>query len=251
MSRRRIVWLVLAGLLGAAAGAIAQFPAARALALVEPAGIAVSGVQGTVWRGSAERVVVPEAPPLAAVRWHVSPWPLLTGELAGTVRFDLGGGEGEGRFRVDRAGTIAISDAEFRGPASGIARYLPLPLYVDGDLTAHLARATLVNGEPRDVEARARWDRAAVREPLDVALGAVTVGLDPEEGGSHRFTLDAREGAVEADGGGGVTVDGRYDVDLRIEPTERADAEVVDLLETFARRDNGAFVIRDSGNLPW
>ncbi len=249
--RRQLVWLVLAALIGALAGAIAQFPAARAVALVEPAGVTLNGVQGTIWRGSAERISVPQAPPLAAVRWQVSPLALLTGRVAGEVRFDVAGGQGESRFAVDRSGAINITEAQFHGPANGIARHVPETMRVEGDITAHVAEARIADRRPHRVEGRARWDRAAVRQPLDVELGAVTVAVMPDGNEGHRFTVDARDGAFDVDGGGGATVDGRYDLDLRIEPTAQASSEMFELLEVFARREDGAFVIRDAGNLPW
>lgn len=249
--KRQISALVVAGLLGGAAGAIAQFPAARAVALVDPPGIDVAGVHGSVWNGRAERIRAPEAPPVA-MRWDVSAWRLLLGRLAGHVEFDVAGGHGETRFALSREGNVRFADARFRGPAAGIARHLPVPLLiVEGDVTARFDDVSVRDGRPRRVVARMRWDSASVRQPLDVPLGAVTLSFVPVDEGVHEFVVDVRDGALTIDGGGRIDAAGNYDAELRVEVVGDAPSELIDLLDDLAVRDDGAYVIRDSGRLPW
>lgn len=245
-------WLLGAGLIGLLLGAIAQFPAARAVALIDPTGVQLAGVQGTVWNGRAERMAVAGAPPVTAVRWNISPWQLLTASLAGRVEFAVGGGSGQARFRLRPSGDLEITAGELRTSAAGIARHLPVPLLlVDGDITAVIEQGALRNGRPVGVDARLRWDRAAVRQPLDVALGAVTLAVVPQANGGHRLTLDGREGALAIDGGGDVAADGRYDIEIRIEPTAEAGPGVTDLLAGMAAREGGVYIIREAGRLPF
>ncbi len=250
--RVRILWLGGAVALGLVLGGIAQFPAARAVAWVDPAGVDVAGVQGSVWRGRAERVEVPDAPPATGVSWHISPWQLLLGRLAGRAEFDIGGGSGHARFRVARGGDLQIADAEVRATAAGIARHLPVPLLlVDGDITAVMEQGALRAGRPVGVDARLRWDRAAVRQPVDVLLGAVTLAVAPEADGGHRLTLDGRNGVVDIDGEGAVSADGRYNVEIRIEPTADAGPRVTDMLANMATRQGDVYIIREAGQLPF
>lgn len=253
--RRRIGLLLLAALIGAAIGGVAQFPAARALALAGPVGMDAAGVQGTVWRGSAERVgvpAVPDLPPAAAVRWDIATWQLLLGRLAGDVRFDLAGGTGNAAFTVSRGG-LAVRDARFEGPAAGIARNLPVPLLlVEGDMTAVIETAALRAGRPEEIDARLRWANAALRQPLDLDLGAVSVAVTPADAGAHRLVVDVRDGALSATGGGDIDADGRYDLELRVEPASDAPAEVVDMLAGVAEQEaDGVYIIRQRGQLPF
>lgn len=249
---RPIRWLVVAGFTGLVLGAIAQFPAARAVAWVDPAGVQVAGVQGTVWNGRAQRMEVPDAPPATGVSWQISPWRLLTGSLAGRVEFDVAGGSGHARFRLRSSGDVEIADAEIRATAAGIVRHLPVPLLlVDGEITALVEQGALRNGRPVGVDARLRWDQAAVRQPLDVLLGAVTVAVAPDEDGGHRLTVDGRNGVLDIDGGGDVAADGRYDIEIRIEPTDEASPEVTDMLAGMTTREGDVYIIRESGQLPF
>jgi general secretion pathway protein N len=252
VTRRNFTLLLLAALIGAAIGAVAQFPAARAVALVDPAGVDIAGVQGTVWQGSAERVTVPDMPPLAAVRWNITTWQLLLGRLAGDVRFDLGGGTGATEFRVSAGGAVEVRDAHFEGRAAGVARHLPIPLLlVEGDLTAMIESAALRDGRPEGVDARLRWSNAVLRQPLDVDLGAVSIAVTPADEAAHRLVVDVREGALNVRGGGDIDAAGRYDVELRVEPQANASAEIVDMLANVAERDGDVYVIRQRGQLPF
>lgn len=249
--RTRILWLLGAVVVGLVLGGIAQFPAARAVAWVDPAGVHAAGVQGSLWRGRAERVQVPDAPPATGVSWDVSPWQLLLGRLAGRVEFDVGGGSGHARFRLSRGGGLELADAELRTTAAGIARHLPVPLLlVEGDITAVMEQGALRAGRPVGIDARLRWDRAAVRQPLDVLLGAVTLAIAPQTDGGHRLTLDGRDGVLAIDGRGDVTADGRYNLEIRIEPTAEAGPRVTDVLAGMATREGDVYVIRESGQLP-
>jgi len=246
MNRTR--WLLLlAGLVGLVAGLVAHFPAAHALAFVPTGDARLAGVHGSVWDGGVERVDVDAWPPVA-VRWDIAFRHLFLGRLAGTAEFDVAGGAGRAEFALAGDG-LRVSGARFAAAAAGIARHLPVPLLlVEGDVAARVEHAALRDDGNHSVEARVRWDRAAVRAPLDIELGAATLAVAPA-GDGHELTIDARDGDVRVRGGGRLEADGRWHIELRAVPAADAPSAFVDILGDVGRRDGDAYVIRESGRL--
>lgn len=248
--RRRVAILLGAGLLGALAGLVAHLPAGHAVAMMAPADIAARGVAGTVWRGSARRVDYGGPVAITALRWRVSALGLLTGTLAVDAGFDVAGGHADADVTVARGDGIRIRDATFRGAAAGMAPLLPaLAVALEGEVIARIDGGRWTGERPADVQARILWERARIRAPASVALGDVVAEIRPRPDGGHRMTVENRDGALAVDGGGDADADGRYRLQLRLRPGPEVSAEVLEFLRAHAERDNGAFVVRDSGRL--
>lgn len=249
--RRTIVILLCAGLFGLLASLLVHFPAGHAVALMAPPGVTASGVGGSVWRGSARQVEYGGPVPLLAVSWSLSAPRLLTGKLALEADFEVAGGQAEVAANIAHDGEITVRDATFRGPASAVAPLLPLlpGVSVEGDIIARISHGRWRDGRPQDIQARILWDHARLRAPASVLLGSVAAEIRPQAEGGHRMTLENRDGALVLDGEGNAGDDGRYELLLRLRPGTETPADVVDLLRRNGERDNGHFVIRDSGRL--
>ena len=67
---------------------VAYLPASQVVSRIDlPGNIKVGNVQGTLWQGEVDRVVVNNIP-INQLSWDVSPWALLTGQLS--VELDAG-----------------------------------------------------------------------------------------------------------------------------------------------------------------
>lgn len=249
MTQPALPCVALAGL-GLLAGLVAQLPAARAVDWMVPVPVEAAGVHGTAWRGGAQYLQVGGQPPASAVEWDIAILRLLTGELLAETTFDIAGGRFSGRLGSTPGGDLRIRDGHFSGDAAGIgqALNLPVPVTLEGSVLARIPGGRLAAGRPRDVEARLLWDAAAIRSPVDLALGRVSLDVTPN-GDAHRFTLVAREGALIVDGQGSLDAEGMYTVALRIRPTAEAPADIVDILSMFAERSGADFVVRHGGRL--
>ncbi|MDZ7748684.1 MAG: type II secretion system protein GspL [Halofilum sp. (in: g-proteobacteria)] len=247
---RRAVLLLGAALAGLAAGLVAHFPAGHAFALLAPPGITAEGVRGSVWQGSASRVDYGGPVALTSVRWDVSPLALYRGRLALETGFDVLGGHAEISATVARDGDATVREATFRGPASGPAALVPAPLVaLDGELVARVAQGRWTDRRLTAVRARVLWDRARVRRPVSVGLGSVTAEIRPDDGDGLQATVGNRDGDLGIDGEAHVDAEGRYRLRLRLQPGPDTPADVRDLLERYAERDDGDFVVRASGRL--
>lgn len=247
---RHAVLLLGAALAGLLAGAIAHLPARQALALAAPADIAADGVRGSVWQGHAGRVDYGGPAPLTAVDWRLSPRDLLTGRLGVEAAFDIAGGRADVSATLARGGAVEIREAGFRGPAAGLVPLLPVyGVSAGGELTARVDSGRWIDGRFDGVRGRVLWEDAVVRAALPVPLGRVRAEIRSRADGDLRMTLDNRDGSLAIEGEGRMDAAGRYELTLRLRPGDDTAAEVVDVLERHAARDDGAFLIRDSGRL--
>lgn len=251
---KRTTILLSAGLAGLLAGLVAHFPASHAIGVMAPSGVTAEGVRGSIWHGSARRVELGGPAPLAAVTWELSAVSLLGGRLGLETGFEIAGGRTTFTASVAPGGEVTITDAIFRGPAASLTALLPRPMSsvpVAGEVIARLDGARWADGRLRDISARVLWEDARLREPGPVALGNVTAEARPAADGSHRIDIDNRDSPLAIDGEGRVDADGRYEIVVRLEAGADTPAGIRDLLETYAERDNGDFVVRASGRIPF
>lgn len=142
-TRRR---LIIAGLLTLFAGLIILFPARVAYNWFAPPGIAVSGIDGTVWSGSARHVTA-EGVYVANMRWQVRPLRLLTGKLAYSIAGSLASGFIESDVALGFGGDIYLSNLtgslalQFLEQATGVAG-------MQGSLNVKFERLQLSDGLP-------------------------------------------------------------------------------------------------------
>jgi general secretion pathway protein N len=223
-------WLAL-GLGAYVAFTVAMFPAGTALRWFGPPGVAFAGVAGTLWNGSAASCSV-DGFAVEAVRWRVSPVPLLLGRIAANVEARIPDGFIAGDVT---ASPSSVELRDFRGAASlpALAGLLPVR-GMRGQVSVALERLLLENG----------WPAAAVGE-VKVA-GLESLPLIPDGSGAYLplgdYTLSftpAPEGTLAAqfidDGGplevaGTVTLDASraYTIDALVEPRAGAPEQLVE-----------------------
>lgn len=117
---RQIRLLAGAGLAALFVFLVALLPASVVVGFLGlPAGTA-SGLSGTVWTGTAERLSV-EGVTLGPIRWSVRPVRLLAGQVAADVKATLPDGFVNGTVALGIGGRIAISNLEGAAPLSWLA----------------------------------------------------------------------------------------------------------------------------------
>lgn len=129
-------------------GLILMFPARVAYHLVAPAGLAASGIHGTVWQGRADALSV-RGVYLANVSWEFQPLRLFTGKLSYRIKGSPPSGFVEGDVGIGIGGRVSIADA---------AASLPLQLLAEPLNIRGLAGSASV-----------RFDRIRLRDGLPIA----------------------------------------------------------------------------------
>jgi general secretion pathway protein N len=186
----------------------------------------LTGATGTVWNGSGELRLLPGSSAMH-IAWRIDWWPLLWGELLGT----LGTGDDatpRASFRV--AGSeFTLRDVAVALPADALLRAGGAPEILGraGGLVA--LRADTLTRRAGGFEGRAsvRWtgaDLRGLRPDERIALGDVRFDA-AGQGGDLAGTLVNVGGDVEIVGTAGLAADGGVRLDAVLRPRADIDAE--------------------------
>lgn len=135
----RIRLLAGAGLVALLLSLVGLIPAHVALAIFGVPADTVSGVSGTVWRGSFQRLTINNVV-LGPVSWQARPSRLLLGRLAGDVEATLPDGFLNTGVAVSLGGSLSLTDLEGAAPVAWLA---PATGRDGGQLTARFERVEL------------------------------------------------------------------------------------------------------------
>lgn len=113
-------WLIVAGVLTLFLALVILFPARVAFNWFAPPGVNLSGIDGTVWSGTANHMSI-EGTYVADIRWRAMPLKLITGKMAvavsgkfasGFVETDLALGFGGDIYLTNLAGSFPVQSLE-------------------------------------------------------------------------------------------------------------------------------------------
>ncbi|MET0499652.1 MAG: type II secretion system protein N [Steroidobacteraceae bacterium] len=143
---KRTLWLVALGIVAFALFALATLPARVVVDPLAARGVTVSGVTGTVWKGTAQ-VVQAGAVNVGAVQWDLHALPLLTGRAVADVKITRADGFVQTTLSAAPGGRIALSDLNATLPLSALPPSVA-PRGWNGQLNAKLATLVILNGWP-------------------------------------------------------------------------------------------------------
>jgi len=228
-------WLAL-GVGAYLAFALSTFPAATAVRWFVPPPVALNGVQGTVWSGSAASGTIGGLP-VQDVRWHVRAWTLLTGRVGANVEGRLADGFVNTGIT---ASTSRVQFDDFRGGTSLATLALLLPVRgMRGQASVALSSLELENGWPARILGELKL-AALEMVPFGssgnsslVPLGdyTVTFGDAPARNIAARFVDNG--GPLEVAGTLVVSPAREYTFDALIKPRNGAPQQLIDGLKVM------------------
>ena len=118
--------LIAAGSLAFVAAFVAMFPARIAYDWFVPQAVQVSGLEGSVWSGSATEASVAGLY-LRDLSWRLRPLRLLTGQLAASIEASPSSGFLEADVAVGFGGDIALANVNASLPLSAVAPIAGVP----------------------------------------------------------------------------------------------------------------------------
>ena len=245
----RVVRPVLLGLLMYAMAVVASFPAAPALEKIKPQlqPLAISGVSGKLYKGTVANVVSTDdllPIELNDVKWTFAPLKLLKGTGA-AIEFSALGGGGTGDVLRTWGGDLAIDDVEIDIDAPELEAFLPVPIATfKGKIRGEFAEARLVNEQLKRLLGELRWNDAEIDTnvfgpQLTIALGAIQIDIEPQDGGAHEAKVSASGGDITADGAVSVAGNGDFDLNIVLTPSSNTPRELVDHLKRTTRPESG------------
>jgi hypothetical protein len=198
---RRFVFFLIV-LLAVAAIAIATCPASFAWRYVSASvgTLKLDGISGTIWNGHAGSASV-YGQELGALDWQLSPWPLLRGVVA--AHLDVHGGAVNGTGLVEREtdGSLQVTGAVVRMPASLAAPALDIPmLQLLGQMDIDIAQLRAQGAWPTAARGEIRWHDAAVAGAAQAPLGDLQAQFASAADGSIAGTAHDLGGPLQLDG---------------------------------------------------
>jgi len=256
MLRSKGFWLV-AGTLIFILWLIATIPARLVLAHVSNSVpmFYAEGVSGTIWSGSAARVVINAAgfnQDLGETRWQLHPTALLLGRLSVSLDAHNGREHVITDASVSLGGRIRLANADVSLPASIIRSWAPLPAQLDGTLSLQLKSLAIANAVIDDMSGALTWQDAQVDfSGTPIKIGGVLAQLSLGDKGQYQIAL--------SDLGGDLGVAGQvlfmpqernWAADIKLTPRPTLDPMMAGMISQFGARDaSGAVTFRQAGKL--
>lgn len=173
-----------------------QIPA-RAISIVLPEDVIVTGVSGTIWSGSAARawIEIDQRPlMLGRVQWHIQPWRILWG-----APLSLTSAWGQQVMRAQLGyrpgGSIVLQEVSFTLNAQLLGTFLPL--YLGGTLSGEFAYLAIDQGHIIDAEGVLRLQRGV----WTARSGSVLLGDYQIDFSSADIAGSGTEGVLKTLGG--------------------------------------------------
>ncbi|WGW00456.1 type II secretion system protein N [Vibrio sp. YMD68] len=183
---KRIILISLLLIVTLIVSLIVHMPAQYVLQAVSlPQGLVVQGTQGSIWKGSAERVSW-QGTSLGQVNWTVNAAQLLMGKVQVTTRFGQGseiGLRGRGVVGYGFSGAYA-KDVIASVPAQFAIDQLSLPLPVDLEGQLEVSIIELEHAMPycQSGTGTVVWSGNNATTPLaELALGSVVANIDCQD----------------------------------------------------------------------
>ena len=180
-------------------GLVLLFPARLAIGWFAPDTLAVSGVEGTVWRGRAAQLSV-NGVYLSPVSWRFRPTGLFALRVSYHLDAELPGGYLRADVGLAPTGSLRLSGLEASAPLASIAGLVPVA-GADGRLAAEVSHALIADGWPRELVGIVSIEDLVYRPAGAGSMGNYRVEFVETDG-------DGLAGDL-SDGGGPLEVTGR------------------------------------------
>lgn len=226
---------------------VLTLPAGHVLGWVGGGQLAAQGVEGTPWRGRAQRLAVQQTS-FGPVVWQLRPLRLLIGRLE--YRLFVQSGAGGGELRVGRGlfGAPYVRGAQLSLPAADLARQLRLNLVsLGGDFLIDIDTLRLSGAWPGELQGELRWQDARLVQPQRVGLGNLRMTLELRDGNVVGILGDDG-GPLELGGELAIGPDRNYRLDALLKPRAEADPQLRDSLAMLGSPDaQGRYRLQYSG----
>jgi general secretion pathway protein N len=171
----RQTWILVGvGVAVFAAVVLATLPASLLVDRL-PAELAIDGVGGTLWNGTADQLRLRGAP-LGALRWNAEPLALLRGSLAYRIEVSRPDGYLRGRIAATLGGALEGDDLELRLPITALHPEAGSEAW-GGGLAGRVQHARLERGWP--VELTGTFSIDGLRPPgSGLAIGSYAIEFD-------------------------------------------------------------------------
>ncbi len=214
----------------------------------------LQSVSGSLWHGSAQRVVTPELQ-LGPLHWRLHGWHLLLGKVKLTLEIPAGTPNisGKGEVAVSILRKLSLADVSVQADAGWVFTQVALPLAADGRLDLQIETAEFRQQELPYLKAQLDWQQARIMYPQPYELGGYRVVLHPEPETNPEYLLGEikdLDSPLKIDGTIKVDKVGDYKLNARLTTAPNA-AEIFRSTLRFLSEPaaDGSVTIERNGNI--
>lgn len=241
--RRLIVVLVLTVVVGL----IVSFPARVGYHWFAPPTVALSGITGTVWRGSASQASIVGLY-LGELRWRLRPLALFRGRASFDVEASPAGGVLDGNAAIGFGGDVYLANTRAALPLDAIAGLTGVP-GLRGTATADIERLQLSDGLPVAADGSAEVRGLVLPLVSPQAIGGYRVEFFTQEDGVVASVEDT-DGFVDIAGRLVLSLDRSYEFLGQLAPKPETPTAVADQMRFLGSPNaRGQYELRLEGAL--
>ena len=233
---------------------LANVPAATVISLAEkniklPAKI--YGVQGTLWQGNADNLIIQGQPRIDNLQWSLNPLALLLARISADVKASLKDQPVSGHLSMTAGGDILASDVHTQMQAEKVQQLIDMPF---GELAGvfNLDIQSLHwqgEGLP-ETTANIQWQKAKLTLAETVSLGHIEIRITPTETKGLAASIKNKGGMISLSGSASLQPNNQYKLNIQMTPEKNASQNTVQSLSMFARRQpDGSYRFVKNGNL--
>ncbi len=239
--------LLIIGLVIFLIGLIALFPARVAYHWASPPGVAIAGIEGTVWRGRALEGEVAGLY-LRDIGWRMRPLALFKGQLAYAVEADATSGFAAANVALGVGGRAVLEDLSASLTLQTLQPLVGMP-GLDGQMSLQFQRLELEDGVP--VAANGTLEVANLRAPIvhRSPLGGFRAEFFTQDTGIVASVEDVNA-VVDLAGSLSLTADRNYQFIGQVAPTDRTPTELREQMRFLGSpNERGNYEVRLEGQL--
>lgn len=233
---------------------IGNIPANRVLNYLQQKGsipATIYGVQGRIWSGHADSILIPGQPKLENVNWSINPLALVLARLSANIEAEIQKHPISGQISQRLiGGDLYANDVVTKLPAQTLQQLLDLPFgEFGGEFEIYLDNIHVQKDMLPIIEARIFWLHAKLTLAQTVDMGQVNITVLPADTNQTLITLKNSGGDLSLSGEANISADRSYTFSTTMKPKD-ATGDVAQSLNLFAQRQaDGSYRFKQNGNL--
>lgn len=239
--------LILIGILTLLVGLVVLFPARIANQWFVPSQVSMSGIKGSVWRGSAEHADF-GGMYVRNLSWKFRPLAIFSGGLGYGIEAEPSPGTITGSVVLGLGGTVSIRDVNGTVPLQSLAQIANTP-GLQGRISLQLERVILEDGLPVAADGEVQISNLVAPVIHRGSIGSYKVELFTQNSGVMGSVEDT-DAVIDLAGSIQLRADRSYAFLGLVAPTERTPSKLRQQMQFLGTaNERGQYELRLEGNL--